>query len=828
MRIFPSVRQIWSGYIRLFRIRSIPCAVTPAQDTEATQDGFVATGKDTQLKVSPTTTLLSTGWYRLTYEADYEGDDHLFVPKIFPGYLLDEASSETSPFRTFPSGSLIALRAHFPGQATHFFHYDFDPEGFRFDPFELDYPRTRIHYSGKFKLSGFCLTYYGSVSFLLLCLGHVLKRHGQPRRKRVIGKMLMLLRKRGLEGALRWLAHETHMNLQAPFSPTTWYENLKRRPENISETHSLESSPVSKALSLTLFIAADAASPEDLASTVDSALAQTRKIDELIILANSKTPKATCLAAQGLAQNQRSVRYAVCEYRDFEKALNLATGDLISLTKAGDSLVLHAADSLASGLAESNADIAYGDEVIMEDSRGRIHKTILRSAFCLDHFLGYPALGRLTAVRRNLLQKTSPFAECESDEAVNEQLILEALHRTRRIVHVPRILLERPKAQTSPNSRRLPALSILEFLKSLGFPQATVEPTATPGLYSIRYRQAPSGKTGIVIPTKNNGDLLKLAVQSLEKTVPRTLYDLVIVDHESDDPATLDLLDTIASRHRVISYEGMFNFSRINNVAVECFNEEIDSFLFLNNDIEAIHTGWLEAMRDLLSRKDVGIVGATLLYPPKDPAVPNANVTNGAPGAVSPDSCLIQHAGVMLNIGLAEHYQKCERYRDAYQQGASQNPAIPHLVTRTFSAVTAACMLARRDVFETLGGFDDALAVGYQDVDLCLRAQNQGYKTLCSAEAVLFHHESVTRGLPDPDHAPPRPAHLDLTLIDEKDPHPEDTVTFSQRYHDLIGKDPFYSPMLSRSTAFYRPLRVPARSDDFDNQVISFERPRPL
>ena len=103
MRILPSVRQIWSGYIRLFRIRSIPCTITPAQDTEATQDGFMATGKDTQLKVSPTGTLLSTGWYRLTYEANYEGDDHLFVPKIFPGYLLDEASSKTSPFRTFPA-----------------------------------------------------------------------------------------------------------------------------------------------------------------------------------------------------------------------------------------------------------------------------------------------------------------------------------------------------------------------------------------------------------------------------------------------------------------------------------------------------------------------------------------------------------------------------------------------------------------------------------------------------------------------------------------------------------------------------------------------------
>jgi len=823
----PSVRQIWSGYNRLFRIRSISCTITPAQDTEPTQNGFVATGKDTQLKISPAGTLLSTGWYRLTYEADYEGDDHLFVPKIYPGYLLDDTSNETSPFRSFPAGSLIELRAHFPGHATHFFHYDFDPEGFRFDPFELDYPRTRIHYSDEFKLNGFRLTYYGSISFLLLCLVHILRHHGQNRRKRVIGKALKLLRKRGLEGALRWLAHQTYLNLQPPFSPTTWYQNLKTRPDNIGKANPPESSTSSKTLSLTLFVAADAASPEDLVSTLDSALAQTRKIDELIILANRNTPEATCLAAKQLAQNHQWVRYTVCEYSDFEKGLDLATGDLISLTKAGDRLVPHAAASLGSGLAEGDADLVYGDEVIMEDSGGRIHKTILRSGFCLDHFLGHPVLGRLTAVRRNLLCQMSSFSWCETDEAVNEQLILEALHCAERIVHVPQILLERPKAEASPNSRRLPASSILEFLKSLGFLQATVQPAETPGLYSIRYRQPPPGKTGIVIPTKNKGDLLKLAVRSLEETVPETLYDLVIVDHESDDPATLKLLDTIASRHRVIPYEGEFNFSRINNFAVRCFNEEVDNFLFLNNDIQAIETGWLENMRDLLSRKEVGIVGATLLYPPKDPAVSDRDFASRAHGAVSRDTCLIQHAGVMLNVGLAEHYQKCELYRDAYQQGASQNPAVPHLVTRTFSAVTAACMLARRDVFETLGGFDDTLAVGYQDVDLCLRARSRGYKTLCSAEAVLFHHESVTRGLPDPDHPPPRPAHLDLTSIDEKDPHPEDTVTFSERYHALIGKDPFYSPMLSRSTAFYRPLRVPARSDDFDNQVISFEMPGP-
>ena len=181
----------------------------------------------------------------------------------------------------------------------------------------------------------------------------------------------------------------------------------------------------------------------------------------------------------------------------------------------------------------------------------------------------------------------------------------------------------------------------------------------------------------------------------------------------------------------------------------------------------------------------------------------------------------------MLNVGLAEHYQKFEPHHDAYRQNIVQNPAVPSLVTRTFSAVTAACMLTRRDVFEVLSGFDDALAVGYQDVDLCLRARKQGFKSICNAEAVLFHHESVSRGVVDLRHEAPSPVDLDLTSIDEKDPHPVDTVTFSERYRHIIGNDPFYPPMLSRSTAYYRPLRVPERSDDFDDQVTPHENPDP-
>ncbi|MCH1521656.1 MAG: hypothetical protein L7T80_02370 [Arenicellales bacterium] len=320
-----------------------------------------------------------------------------------------------------------------------------------------------------------------------------------------------------------------------------------------------------------------------------------------------------------------------------------------------------------------------------------------------------------------------------------------------------------------------------------------------------------------------------MAVESLERTVPRDLYDLVVVNHESDDPDTVTLLQKIAEKHRVIDYQGLFNFSRINNIAAKCFDETIDSFLFMNNDVEAIKSGWLEVMRDLLGRREVGIVGATLLYPPNAsfdsdpnsissthsednyPSVPEDEHKRTVFDENSPH--LIQHAGVFLNVGVAEHYQKYEQYLDVYTLNPLQNPAVPSLVTRSFSAVTAACMLTRREVFESLRGFDEALAVGFQDVDLCLRAANKGYQSLCSAEAVLFHHESLSR---------------DVLHADEKDPHPADTTTFRHRYQHDIGRDPFYPAMLSRTVTHYRPVRVPYSFSKISHQIVDDLKPEPL
>ena len=858
--LFPvkKAAQIRAWYLKFFQVATIPCKIVPAQDTDRLSHDLVVTGPDPQLWVSPIGKKLLPGWYRLTYDAQHGDTDHLFFPKIYPACFLEEAvdlpihhprgfgeKNSATQFQklkrdhflgvgrstaSFPPGSAINLRPHLPGAATHLFRYAFDPDGFRFDPFELDYPKTQAPFMGPFRLDDFKLTYYGRLPLLILCAVTVLRNGESKRRIQSILTGLRLFRRKDSTALLNWLAHKAYLKLQPPFSPTEWYRYLVRHTPDAQQNGIASCAVLKEKPSFTVLVIAEDQCPKVLNATINSALVQSYEIKQLIILVGKECPIETRNLTQRLAQQHQNIECVDCELPNLDHALGHVTSDIACLAQSGDRLLPQTVAALAEAIIEADADIVYADEVVMHDATDRVHKIVLRAGFCLDHLLSHPALGMMTAIRTTLLQNTGSFIECQSVEAANELLILSALGAAKKIVHLPQILLEHRKSKAPSASRRLPVSSISGFLQAHGFNHATVKPTATPGLYSIRYNHPLPGKTGIVIPTKNNGGILKVAVESLETSVPSELYDLIVVDHESDDPETLDLLQEIAAKHQVVSYQGSFNFSKINNFAVRHFDEAIDNFLFMNNDIEAIEPGWLENMRDLLGRREVGIVGATLLYPPDASTDTQGNETvrlmpdDASAEETSKDeiqddgltkypSGLIQHAGVMLNVGLAEHYQKYERYEDAYASNVFPNPAVPQLVTRSFSAVTAACLLIRRDVFETLEGFDETLAVGFQDVDLCLRAGNEGYKVLCSAEAVLFHHESASR---------------DTAGAMLNDPHPQDTAIFSQRYRDDIGRDPFYHPYLSRTETEYRPLRALSLSLNRSTYVFENLAPQPI
>ena len=872
---FHIIKRIWGWCTRHLRVVHLPVDIELGSDSGQNRAGFKATGGDPQLKISPKTGGFPRGWYTLSYDANHHSGDHIFVPKIFPLYFLEpyqdflsrfpKGFSEKNAFsrhlrdkqrerlgqnlsgpveirettkesrskqgdvcRPYPPGTVLNLRPHLPGKASHIFFYDFDSNGFRFDPFDDDDPKSMVPFLGNYSLSDLKLTYYGDLAFLCYCALSLLKNKKGRENWKLIKVAVAIFRKKGLETLYRWLAHKAYLTIQTPFSPTSWYRFFSQKLEH---NHRFAESNAAFLLPLTstIFIFITNSNPERLRLSVQSVLEQTRSAQQIFIVACNQTPKRSCGLAQTLAKTHKVITFCRCEISEFDDLLCKSKSDVIGLMAAGDRVLPDAVRSLTDALADTESDIAYADEVVTTGN-SHIHKIIVRPGFSLDHFLNQPCLGLMTAMRVKCLDKTISFGDCESVESLNEKLILEVINSTCNIAHIPDIIFERERSTEIIENRRLPAESIKSFLNKCGFQHASVKSTNTPDLYSIRYNPLLSSKTTVIIPTKNNGEILKLAVLALERTVPRDRYELVVINHDSDDSKTLAILDEIAKQHRVLDFKGPFNFSKINNFAVQHADESADSFLFMNNDVEALRPGWLQSMQDKLNRQDVGIVGATLLYPTeklrfkegasRDFDAPGRHQIDQLPFNTKREGMFngndryqIQHAGVILNVGVAEHFMKFEQYQDLYQgrNDFKSNPSLPNIVTRGFSAVTAACLLISKEAFTAVNGFDEELAVGFGDVDLCLKVGNAGFTTICDAEAVLLHHESFSRNTDD---------------FMETDPHPQDTTIFQNRYQHDIGRDIFYHPYLSPLTPSYRLSRTITR-EALKPRVVTQIKPAP-
>jgi len=244
-------------------------------------------------------------------------------------------------------------------------------------------------------------------------------------------------------------------------------------------------------------------------------------------------------------------------------------------------------------------------------------------------------------------------------------------------------------------------------------------------------------------------DFLTRCVESLTTKTSYPSYEIVIVNNDSRSEEAREYLAT--TKHRVLHFSGSFNFSALNNFAVE----QTDSawLLFLNSDVEAIDSEWLSLMAEHIQRPEVGAVGARLLFP---------NET-------------VQHAGVVLGVaGPADH---AFRGLPAAHLGVNRQLQ----VIRNYSAVTAACLLTRRGVFDKVGGFDkERLQVCYNDVDLCLKMRRAGYLIIYTPFATLYHHESASR----------------CPTVE-----PREAKVIYERWPDVLECDPYYNINLSRERA---------------------------
>jgi GT2 family glycosyltransferase len=299
--------------------------------------------------------------------------------------------------------------------------------------------------------------------------------------------------------------------------------------------------------------------------------------------------------------------------------------------------------------------------------------------------------------------------------------------------------------------------ALREALVRRGEPGSVEMVDGRSGRYRVRFKRRRDEAVTIVIPTRDKAGILGRCLDSIFSRSTYARFEVLLVDNGSREKATHDLLSAWAQREpgrfRVLRDDRPFNYSALNNAAARACKSPF--LVFLNNDTEVLSPDWLEAMLEYAQRQPVGAVGALLLYP------------DGR----------VQHAGVVIGIGgLAGHLFKrfpsnAGGYYDALK------------TVTNYSAVTAACMMVRRDAFEAAGGFDETLPVAWNDVDFCLRLRDAGYRAVFLPHVRLTHHESASRG---PDTDPVRLARNEAEVY-----------RMRERWNIGGTCDPYYNPSLT-------------------------------
>lgn len=533
-----------------------------------------------------------------------------------------------------------------------------------------------------------------------------------------------------------------------------WHQTQARRPRRAQALADIEQFPWKPTISVITPVYNT--SPDFLREAIESVLQQYYPHWELCICDDGSTDGRTRAVLDRYSERDPRIRIVRRAHNEgiaaaTNAALSLATGEFIAFLDHDDVLTPDALYQVAATLQAHDADLIYSDEDKL-DARGHHCEPFLKPTWSPDLLYSSMYTCHLSVYRRGLIEEIGGMRS-GFDGAQDWDLALRFTERAKFIVHLPLILYHWRKAPTStasgahakPYAFRAGQRALTEAIQRTG-KLGSVEPLRWPGYYRVRRALARTGKVSIIIPTRDNVDLLQRCIASVEANTVYQHYEILIVDNGSKDPATLEFL--AGTRHRVLRDDGPFNFARLNNRAVH--EVDGDYIVLLNDDTEVLAGEWLGAMLEHGQRPEVGAVGAKLLYPDNR----------------------VQHAGIVTGLmGIANSTHIGE---DGYTGTGYFN--FPNVI-RNVSAVTGACMLLRREVFEEVGGFDEEhLPVAYNDVDLCLRLRERGYQIVYTPYALLRHHESASR---------PR------SINDAE------VAYMQQRWRGVIDRDPYYHPHLA-------------------------------
>jgi GT2 family glycosyltransferase len=444
-------------------------------------------------------------------------------------------------------------------------------------------------------------------------------------------------------------------------------------------------------------------------------------------------------------------------------ALTLADSPFVGFLDHDDCLAPWALYFVARTIAaQPQLDILYSDEdkLDTEDKRRAPH---FKPDWNPELFHAVNYLCHMVVLRRALVEAVGGM-RAGFDGAQDYDLLLRCVAATsaERIAHIPAVLYHwRESATSTANSAAAKPYAHAAGVAALKSRFAAVSAVVDDGLFPTSYRlryplPVPAPRISILIPTRDGHVQLRRCIDSIRRLSDGHAFELLILNNQSRDPATLEYLAQQAQLPgtRVLDYDQPFNYSAINNFGAQ--HAQGDVLLLLNDDVEVLRAGWLDEMLGRLMQPGVGVVGAKLYYP------------DGR----------LQHAGVILGIGgVAGHSHKFFAGDDPGYYGRLQLP-------QTVSAVTGACLMVRRAVYQAVGGLDaEQLPIAYNDVDLCLRIGASGLRCVWTPYAELVHHESLSRGAED---TPDKLARL-----------AREARVMTGRWGAQLLRDPAYNPNLS-------------------------------
>lgn len=444
-------------------------------------------------------------------------------------------------------------------------------------------------------------------------------------------------------------------------------------------------------------------------------------------------------------------------------AIELATGEWIALLDHDDLLNENALFWVAETINRApDARLIYSDEDKISES-GRRSDPYFKCDWNPDLFYSHNMICHLGVYNACIVKEIGGFRQ-GFEGSQDYDIALRCIERidTAQIIHIPRVLYHwRVHAESTAMSGDSKPYAALAGERAINEHFARTGVNGRVKYVGYGYEPAYDLPTdlplvSIIIPTRNGKALLKQCIDSISKKTSYKNYEILIVDNGSDEPAALAYFEELSKKPniRVVRDDSPFNYSRLNNKAVEVAQGEV--IALVNNDIEVISRDWLTVMVAHALRPCVGAVGAKLWYTNKT----------------------LQHGGVILGIGgVAGHSHKHSR------EGASGYFS-RLLITQSLSAVTAACLVIKKSIFNEVGGLEEEkLRIAFNDIDFCLRVREAGYRNVWTPLAELFHHESASRGHED---TPEKQARFN-----------QEVAYMKQRWGAKLLNDPAYSPNLT-------------------------------